>query len=213
MAEGDPLHRASEHAHQPQPQPLLQRAGTISMKWRTGVPRTILFLVIGILIAIGAKAYHFRHNGQESEPMSASQKLLNQGDETTLALPLSLISERDVLNALARTALSSTEKERLRVALKKDDIRLAIMPLGILKGDVGASLTILGAGFRQEILLGAEAREVILPISHRGEIEIRTLRDENPAGLTLGVGTIYGVAKLSPLFLQGDGVLLRVIIQ
>ncbi|UYH50671.1 hypothetical protein N5W20_05990 [Candidatus Kirkpatrickella diaphorinae] len=109
--------------------------------------------------------------------------------------------------------MSLTEKDRLRIALKREDKRLVIMPLGILAGKPGAFLTISSAGFTQNILLGKEAQQIILPIDRYGEIKISILQDEGPTGLTLGVGTIYGVSPIAPLFARGDTALLTVIVQ
>jgi len=202
---------------QPQPQELRQRFGDPAPRGGFNFRGWVPFSLIGALIVIGFGAHHFHDNRQGPVPsqnfIPDAQKRAAQSDHAVPTLPLSAIAERDVPAALTQISLSLSEKDRLRVALKRDDKRLVIMPLGILAGQPGAFLTISSAGFTQNILLGTAARQIILPIDRYGEVKISLLQDEGPTGLTLGVGTIYGVSPIAPLFTRGDTALLNVIVQ
>lgn len=220
MVDSEPSHRRDDTEtgrHQPQPQEL--RQGPIDPPPRRGFDFRgwVPFSLIGILIVIGFGAHHFRDNGQGPVPsqnfVPDARKGAAQPEQPASTLPLSAIAERDVPAALTQISLSLSEKDRLRIALRRDDKRLVIMPLGILAGRPGAFLTISSAGFTQKILLGTAARQIILPINRYGEIKITILQDEGPTGLTLGVGTIYGVSPIAPLFSRGDTALLNVIVQ
>ncbi|XAO70743.1 MAG: hypothetical protein AAYR33_06670 [Acetobacteraceae bacterium] len=218
--ESDPHHWRDDAAPcdpKPQPQEVRQRRDNPAPERHFNFRRWVPFSLIGALVMIGFGAHHFRDNGQSPVP---SQNLLPdtrenaaQSDPSIPTLPLSAIAERDAPAALKQISLSLSEKDRLRVALKRDDKRLVIMPLGILTGQPGAFLTISSAGFTQNILLGTEAQQIILPIDRYGEIKISILQDEGPTGLTLGVGTIYDVSPIAPLSTRGDTALLHVIVQ
>lgn len=220
MVDSEPSHRRDDtetNLLQPQPQELRQGPGDPAPRRGFNFWGWVPFSLIGTLIVIGFGAHHFRDNGRGPIP---SQSLIPDARESAAqpahhvsTLPLSAIADRDVPAALSQISLSLSEKDRLRVALKRDDKRLVIMPLGILAGRPGAFLTISSAGFTQNILLGTAARQIILPINRYGEIKISILQDEGPTGLTLGIGTIYGVSPIAPLFTRGDTALLNVIVQ
>ncbi len=167
MVESDPHRRRDDTAPcdpQPQPQEVRQGRDGPTPKRHFNFRGWIPFSLIGVLIVIGFGAHHFRDNGQS--PVS-SQNLFpdtRKPDPSVPPLPLSAIAEPDVPAAPQQISLSLSEKDRLRVALKADDKRLVIMPLGILAGQTGAFLTISSAGFTQNILLGTEAQQIILPL-------------------------------------------------
>ena len=194
---------------QPSPSPAPQKQPL----WRTATMIASAVGLGGALLALHSQSPSHQgmsHPRPQLQPQTTEQAIpMVEG-----SLSLSMLPPDEAARAIARSNFPTQQKPALLAALKENRIRLAAMPLADASGHTGQILTVSGAGFSQQVVLGPQAKAILLPIAREG---IVTLTRTGPARLgPLSIATLNifrNVVVLPPLTQASPSLAVPVIVQ
>ncbi len=187
----------------PQKQPLWRPAAMIAAAVGLG----------GTLLALHNQPAPHQDTAQpkpQLQPKAAEQAIpMVEG-----VLSLSMLPPNEAAQAIAHSNFPAQQKPVLLAALKENRVRLAAMPLADASGHTGQGVVVSGAGFSQHVVLGPQAKAVLLPIAQEGII---TLTRTGPTELgPLSIATLNmfrNVVVLPPLTQTSPSLAVPVIVQ
>ena len=158
----------------------------------TGLPLVatgalLLSLIVGGL-AVGAE-----EQGKGAPDLARSPA---SGQE--LVAPILTADAEALDRALAAMRLAAAEKERLRIALASEGMKLGQLTLWDRAARDRGVVALASAGFRQDVEIGQEPLTVIIPYRERGVVTLTALQSSEQ-GVTLALATADQPLQLQPL--------------
>ncbi|WP_077396457.1 hypothetical protein [Bombella intestini] len=130
------------------------------------------------------------------------------------ALSLSMLPPDEAAQAIARSNFPTQQKTTLLAALKDNRIRLAAMLLADASGHTGQSVVVSGAGFSQYVVLGPQAKTVLLPIAQEGIVTLTRTGPTRLGPLSIAMLNIFNnVVVLPPLTQTSPSLAVPMIVQ